>query len=527
MNVRMFRYLTLGLIVLFAASDARVMLAQSAQLGMIPPSAARRFGLTRAWTTQIELDKGRGRVVEVVPHVSWTPRHTVFELRHDGGVELFSERRLDPNGNLLGLEKARSEARDRLLDIKKSTPNPISDPKIEEREIAERTQLQLLATTDLGAVHAIDAETGRTRWVLTVGNFRYPTSEAAANDKYVAVLNGTTLYVLNSADGGLAWQRRTVGIPSTGPTLTDTHVFVPTLSGSVESYSLTDFGEPMWNYKSAGYALIPAVSSASTIAWPSDAGNIYLCSANPREMRYRLELKSKAAAPLAFMQPDRVLAMTVNGYIYCLHQYRREGHVLWKFATGESSSQSPIAVGDTVYALTDDANLFCISGVDGEERWRVHGIKQFLASGKDRLYCLASGGRLVILDTRSGSRIGSLPGEELDLRVVNTLTDRIYVGTKTGTLQCLHEIAATQPLIHVSSGATPIKPKKQVKQNVAKPKAGDKDVPDPFGGDEPEEGEKMEKPEGGKDAPDPFGTDMPKAGDKSKEKKPEAENPFG
>ena len=264
--------------------------------------------------------------------------------------------------------------------------------------------------------------------------------------------------------------------------------------------------------------MISAVSTASTIAWPSDSGNIYLCSANPREMRYRLEMKGKAAAPLAFMQPDRVLAMTVNGYVYCLHQYRRE--VVWKFATGESSSQSPVAVGDAVYALTDESNLFCISGVDGEERWRIHGIKQFLASSKDRLYCLADGGRLVILDTRSGSRVGSLPAEELDLRVVNTLTDRIYVGTKTGTLQCLHEITAPQPLIHVSSGAAPIKPKKQLKQDVVKPKAGDKekDLDNPFGDDASKDGDKMEKPEDGKDGANPFGDEMPKAGDKTGDK---------
>ena len=265
---------------------------------------------------------------------------------------------------------------------------------------------------------------------------------------------------------------------------------------------------------------------ADGVPLPSQAavGNIYVCSANPREMRYRLEMKGNAAAPLALMQPDRALAMTVNGYVYCLHQYRRE--VVWKFATGESSSQSPVAVGDAVYALTDESNLFCISGVDGEERWRVHGIKHFLASGKDRLYCLADGGRLVILDTKSGSRVGSLPAEELDLRVVNTLTDRIYVGTKMGTLQCLHEITAPQPLIHVSSGAAPIKPKKQLKQDVVKPKAGDKDVGDPFGGDEPKDGEKMEKPDG----ENPFGDEMPKAGDKAgdkdKAKKKEEDNPF-
>ena len=524
MNARRFRNLTLGLMALLAASDVQVLWAQYGQLGMIPPSVARRYGLTRAWTTQIELDRGRGRVVQVVPHVSWVPRHTVFEVQHDGGVEKFSERRLDSTGNLLGLDKARKEAQDRLFEIKKSAPNPITEPKVAELKIDERIRLQLLATTDLGAVHAIDAETGRTRWVTNVGDYRFATSEAAANDKYVAVLNGTSLYVLNSADGGLAWQRHTVGVPSTGPTLTDTHVFVPMLSGAVESYSLADFGEPMWNYKAAGHTMISAVSTASTIAWPSDAGNIYVCSANPREMRYRLEMKGNAAAPLALMQPDRALAMTVNGYVYCLHQYRRE--VVWKFATGESSSQSPVAVGDAVYALTDESNLFCISGVDGEERWRVHGIKQFLASGKDRLYCLADGGRLVILDTKSGSRVGSLPAEELDLRVVNTLTDRIYVGTKMGTLQCLHEITAPQPLIHVSSGAAPIKPKKQLKQDVVKPKAGDKDVGDPFGGDEPKDGEKMEKPDG----ENPFGDEMPKAGDKAgdkdKAKKKEEDNPF-
>ena len=66
---------------------------------------------------------------------------------------------------------------------------------------------------------------------------RLLTSEAAANEEYVAVVNGSMLYVLDRVGGSVRWQRRLRGAPGAGPALSETQVFVPMIDGMVEAYS--------------------------------------------------------------------------------------------------------------------------------------------------------------------------------------------------------------------------------------------------------------------------------------------------
>src|SRR5690606_35278229 len=54
----------------------------------------------------------------------------------------------------------------------------------------------LLVQTELGLLHALDAETGRTIWVQQVGSRSRPSETPSVNDKYVAVVNGMELYLL-------------------------------------------------------------------------------------------------------------------------------------------------------------------------------------------------------------------------------------------------------------------------------------------------------------------------------------------
>jgi hypothetical protein len=84
----------------------------------------------------------------------------------------------------------------------------------------------------------------------------------------------------------------------------------------------------------------------------------------------------------------------------------------------------------------------------------------------------------MILDNKNGRLVASVDTAELDLQVVNPQTDRIYLGTHDGTLQCLHEINARWPEVHLdrelpaAEEKTPAGPK-------ARPKKSSEDE-DPF-----------------------------------------------
>ena len=91
-----------------------------------------------------------------------------------------------------------------------------------------------------------------------------------------------------------------------------------------------------------------------------------------------------------------------------------------------------------------------------------------------RSYCTDITASLVVLDSRSGSRVASISAPELEVRMVNTETDRIVVGTPSGLLQCFREIDRKWPEIRLMQDTSMPRKKAgkaaETKEETAKPK---------------------------------------------------------
>ena len=98
---------------------------------------------------------------------------------------------------------------------------------------------QLLLVTDAGVLQALDANTGKTNWISEFGNPNYPSLGPDANDDFVAVINGSTVYILDAKSGRIQGDRRIGGAPGAGPAVGKNHVFVSTLGGLIEGYRST------------------------------------------------------------------------------------------------------------------------------------------------------------------------------------------------------------------------------------------------------------------------------------------------
>src|SRR5262249_14231771 len=179
-------------------------------------------------------------------------------------------------GEEIGVEGAKKLADEKLAALKAEfeAGKKEGPPPAVSTHVVPRTTLY--ATSERGTVHALDAETGSTRWTTIVGDPRYPTTAAGANDRYVAVCNGSTLCVLLASDGTPAWSRMCVSSPGAGPALSEELVFVPMISGLVETFVLDDYKRPLATYKSYGRAMVQPVVSGESVAWPTDQGNLYV-----------------------------------------------------------------------------------------------------------------------------------------------------------------------------------------------------------------------------------------------------------
>jgi outer membrane protein assembly factor BamB len=322
----------------------------------------------------------------------------------------------------------------------------VADDSLPEVDLHIVPEISLYGSANRGTVAAIDGETGRTRWSVTVGSPDHPTTVPGANDDYVAVLNGSTLYVLNAADGSTVWTRQTNGAPGAGPAISETLVFAPMINGSIEIYDITEPRYPAGVFRSFGRAMTQPVLSASSVAWATDRGNLYVGNSQVPDMRFRVEAKDSIESAPAFLSPDVVFATSRDGYVYCFTENR--GTMLWRFTTGEPISHSPVPLGETVYAITDRGNMHALNVADAREKWLASGIRRFLAGSDKRLYCIDIGGNLTILSADSGSVIGRLQTVGMDLHFCNLQTDRIILGTKSGLVQSLRESEAYWPVIH-------------------------------------------------------------------------------
>jgi hypothetical protein len=459
--------------------------AQVRSSALVSTDVARQLGLERMWFAQLHLDRSRGRMGGLNMHVSSTKAHTVFQVVDGGKRYVYSQHDRDAFGQEIGIEGARRRAEEKQGEIKKALETagkPAADPPPVETHVIPK--ITFYATSERGLVHALDGETGRTLWTTSIGNPRYPTTAAAANDKFVGVCNGSTLYVLLASDGSLVWTRPAISAPGAGPALSTDLIFVPMVTGHIESFLLEDPKRPVKIYQSYGRAMVQPVVSANSVAWPTDRGNLYVGVANDFGMRFRMAANEAIVSAPAFLAPDRVFVTSLDGYLYCVSESR--GNLVWRFTTGEPISHSPIALGDRVYVITDRGNMFAIDANTAEDHWVTPNIRHYISGNEQRLYCLDPRGDLVILDRATGSPLGMIAAPLLDVPILNNQTDRVILASSSGLVQCFREAARPFPTIHYmieakerdAKPAKPEAPKTEEKTQPTTPKTEN----DPFGG---------------------------------------------
>lgn len=311
-----------------------------------------------------------------------------------------------------------------------------------------------------GLIHAMDAETGGTLWVAQVGNRKYPNLGPAVNDRFVAVINGTMLYLLDRADGTIIWERSMARVPSAAPVLTPDLLMVPALSGQISSYRL-----PIWRenegwefaireeniYQSFGVINIPPIVSGESLAWATSRGFLYISTPDNANVRFRLQTRDEITAPLGYWSPA-VMVASRDGYVYAINEI--SGNTLWRYGVGSAINQPPLCIDGKCYIVPEDGGMYCLKALTGEEWWPgpAPNIEQLVAASTTKVYATDGYAHLLSLDIRTGGMLSSLPIPGFKHLLTNTHTDRIYMASESGLVICLHERDLAKPLVHPRPG---------------------------------------------------------------------------
>jgi len=400
----------------------------AARSELIPETTAARHGLARPWFAQVELNQGQARINDLI----------LFE-----GV--------------------------------------------------------LYVQTNTAMVHAIDAETGKTLWSKQIGRPNHPSMSPDAKGDLLATINGSRLYVVNRFSGDLLYEREMSDTPGNGPGLSTQRVYIPMVTGMMVAYPLKSIVDPARDFdkdgkgdaglektaketsrqqdvgvgqkytpplacQSFGRVLVqPLVTreyaGAEYVVWPTDRGYLNFGridreAENALALKFRLQTAAPIVAQPGYLPPDPkvpgdsgvVIGISNDGFVYAINE--ENGETLWRFSTGEPIVESPAVIEDRVYITTQLGGMYCLEIKTGKSLWWARNITRFVAASKTRVYAVDRIGRVLVLNAANGARLDVIATEKVSMKMANTDTDRIYLVSDGGLIQCLHELEQTEPLVH-------------------------------------------------------------------------------
>ena len=479
-----------------AAVAALVTAPAAAQEGFLSDATASQAGLTVAWSTQVKISS-KAELVDWQLIVDENQSTTYFVISHGKRKEVIAENDISPFGVKYGIEGAKLAAEDRKEIIEKELANVGKEDV--EVTITDYTlpKSTLFALGESGQVVSLDADTGATRWIQQVGDARLPSIGLGASKNHVAVANGSSIYCLEFETGRILWRGQCKDGIDSSPTCSEENVYVPLLTGRLQTFPIDKFGVESFNLVAEGGSRARPLTTENHVVWTTEKGHMNVAPKTRRTVLYRL----KTSAPIisqAAASNNRLYVGSLDGFVYGVNE--ATGRLDWDVSTGQGIMGSPVPFGDSLYVVSRANELFKIGTEEGEYSagWQkpLRGIKTIAGFGVDSIYCINSNGRLVGIDRNTRAITKTIPGSKIDLVMPNRITDRMFFATRSGFIQCVHEVGSLRPRFLESDLA------------IAKPKM-------------------MRKDESAMGEPNPFGEDATEGANPFGEDDDDGANPFG
>lgn len=453
-----------GLLVLAGWSVLAAFAGLSASAdNLMPPDTASSYGLVQVYQHSLSVALGVDSVVDQKLHVSRTETRQYVELvQVDGDVTTsggdeaaatddgeatddagkasgkvvarFATDQTSFSNHLTGVEEATRQAKNQQRRLRRFGIET-------ELRTVDVPLVRLITLTDRGQLEVLDAESGQTLWREDVGDPGRQYYSIGCSDKYVAVVNGSQLFVLSIENGALVKQAELERPPLFGPAIAGELAIVPGLLGSIEGVYVTDVKRDDFVLMASGPPAAPMTGAIETdkIAIPTETGFVFVVHTDGRPgADFRLATSGKVVAPLAVGTGERFFFATTAGQVYGM-QATKNGRVLWTVPLGEPVTEQVLLDGDRVFVCTAYGNVFALDASSGELLWDAPapGAREILGVTAGHVYALRNAGGTSVIDANNGKVVRNLYGLQPAGSVQNSLTDRLYLVSRRGTLQCL------------------------------------------------------------------------------------------
>ncbi len=418
---------------------------------LVPDSQAFRAGLKVQWNAQLPVG-GPYKLLDWCLHIDANSSTTYFLMEAGNIREVVSNRQLNSKGEPYGLQGAQEEIdfRKELLETRLKLRG-VTDVEVKVSSYTLPKSV-LYTLSSEGVVTAVDADTGNLLWDQLIGDIKLDVLGVGASNEHVAVVVGSKVYCLNAQDGRTLWSKETVYVPSAPPAVSDTNILVPLGNGRLQSFLIKDRGYGSNAFFASGFATARPLVTGARVVWTTDSGQLNL--ANPmasKAVSFRLKASDAiVAAPTA--RGNLVYTASIDGFVYCVDQ--EKGRLIWEVTTGAGVSQPVVPIGEFLYVVSDAEQLFKIDAATGQfsNNWNapLDNIKAFLGASEGTIFALDTQNNLLVIDQNTGKTISAVDVGIIDRILTNTQTDRIYLASDDGLVQCVRASSSERPIFHNS-----------------------------------------------------------------------------
>jgi outer membrane protein assembly factor BamB len=474
-----------------------------AQLSNVEANA---LGLETAWTAQARVPAyGRGIVsADLWVDEAATKKYAVAELPNRSLVKV-SANKLDSKNQPIGMEKAKAETQAIAAKLLGQSTG---------FEVAEVTipAIRLVIVTANGLVQNFDAESGKLLWATPCGPLDTNALPAALSSAGVLVVQGDTLYLLDWLTGKLLSVQRLPNSTSSAVTVIEGKIAPPAgvqrdprinvmamvgdFSGNLKAFGITEKITP-WSSRTLGRSNSkPAISQdREMVAISTTAGMVYIFDGSTRpNVQFRYEARGGLTDSLAVGKD----AFYVGGNDGSLAKISFQGRIEWTFHLSHPVTSPAIVDQENglVFVSSEAGELTAVDESTGYEAWDSSvkaSIRGPIALSGLNVICRTTDDRLTAYDKKTGQllsdessglrRSGSTSNQSmLPAMLINTMTDRVYMASSGGRLQCLRPIGREIPKIFKPITVSGVKATESAPVNELAPAMEPADVgADPFG----------------------------------------------
>ncbi len=439
-------------VVSFLGAPGRISAAAVDEI--ITQSAAATHGLARGWMVQMDMDRSRSRLANLVLFEG-----VIYAQTNRGMIRAYDAETGKPTWD---------------------EPRQVGNPDFPSSAVAVGGDL--LAVTNGSRLYVLNRHSGDFLWDDQIAGV--PSGQIAVGDMcvYVPLYNGTVLAYRLQPEGEFAKKKSAPKFKSKNPV----EVQEPVAPPPIKELRLLQKKDLPLSCPADGKALVEplvihAPDALEEVVWPTDRGYLFTGFNDPEANRMlvksRMECGAEIVAPASYLPPDpkvrkdfgMIFTVSRDGYVYAANA--TSGESIWRFPAGEPIVQPAAVVETNLYVTSQLGGLYCLDAKTGVQQWWAPDAAQFVAASKDRLYVADKLNHLLVLDARRGSRLDSLSLAALPIRLCNTQTDRIFLASEGGLIQSLHEEGLPQPLLHGEDRKKPPeKPVVEKEEEKPKPK---------------------------------------------------------